>query len=500
MELYPDKPEINPQVWFNAPFQATPSIIEAARHLYYTHTVEDIKKHDSTNLTVTIDVVNDIIKKAKEENIKAICFVTGVPGAGKTLVGLTVAVDNSDENTGAHAAYLSGNGPLVAILKEALARDIVEREGVSKAKAKSEVKSFIGGIYQFRKVGIENPSHVPQEQVVIFDEAQRAWTQPRLEQHLRKKGVASSYALSEPESLIEHMNRRKDCTVIICLIGGGQEINSGETGLAEWFKALKRYNDWKVYVTPQLNDPVYLHGANWAEMISGLDVVEESNLHLSVSMRTMRTDALVNFVDSLLALDYDKAKLYYSKLGKKYPLLITRDLNTAKSWIKSVANDDERYGRLVSSVTESLLDSPDRITRNYPNDRYIPWILNDKNDPKSSYNLDLYISEFNIQGLEIDYALVEWGPDFRFDSGSWKYFNRTYYGWEERKKPARNNGINGDYSKDDYTLNSYRVLLTRARRGMIIYIPRGDSSRTYFHPEIYAGIYELMKKLGIKEI
>ena len=151
--------------------------------------MEDIKKHDSTNLTVTIDVVNGIIKEAKEKNSKAICFVTGVPGAGKTLVGLTVAVDNSDKNTGAHASYLSGNGPLVAIIKEALARDIVAREGVTKYKANSEVKSFIGGIYQFRKEGIENPTHVPQEQVVIFDEAQRAWTQPKLEQHLRKKGV-----------------------------------------------------------------------------------------------------------------------------------------------------------------------------------------------------------------------------------------------------------------------------------------------------------------------
>lgn len=462
--------------------------------------MEDIKKHDSTNLTVTIDVVNGIIKEAKEKNSKAICFVTGVPGAGKTLVGLTVAVDNSDKNTGAHAAYLSGNGPLVAIIKEALARDIVAREGVTKYKANSEVKSFIGGIYQFRKEGIENPTHVPQEQVVIFDEAQRAWTQPKLEQHLRKKGVIDSYALSEPESLIEHMNRRTDCTVIVCLIGWGQEINSGETGLAEWFKALKRYDDWKVYVTPQLNDPVYLHGADWNRMISGLDVVEEPNLHLSVSMRTLRTDALVNCVDSLLSLNYEQAREYYSKLGKKYPLLMTRDLDTAKSWIQSVARDGERYGRLVSSDTESLLDSPDRNIRNYPNSEYISWILNGKDDPKSSFNLDLHISEFNIQGLEIDYALVEWGPDFRFESGSWKYYRRTDYGWEERKKSIRNNGINGDYSKEDYTLNSYRVLLTRARRGMIIYIPRGDSHRTFLHPENYDGTYELMKQLNIREI
>ncbi len=504
VEKYPDEKPIDAKVWLDSAFKPTPTIIEAARYLYYHHSVDDIKKHDSTNLTETIDVVNDIIKKTKQNGTKSICFITGVPGAGKTLVGLTVAIDNSNEKTGEHAAFLSGNGPLVNTLTEALARDIQAREHKDRSKSYTAAKSFIHNIFKFRMDGIQDENHVSPEQVVIFDEAQRAWTQDKLKKFLenprRQSKRVFNYQLSEPESLIQQMNRRKDCAVIICLVGGGQEIYQGEAGLSEWFKALKKFKDWRVYVTPQLNDQVYLRGADWNEMISGLDVIEEPDLHLTVSMRTLRTDALNRFVESLLSLELEDAAKYYSQLGRRFPIVITRDLEKAKMWIETIATGGDRYGKLVSSSTKKLFDQINGVHSSSWEQFDAPsWFLEGKSNPKSSYNLELCASEFDVQGLELDYVLLEWGPDFRIEFNSWKYYKRWYKGWKDLGSVVYVNGQPQLSLEQVYILNTYRVLMTRARKGMVIYIPEGTVSNSDMLPKYYEGVYRLFKSLNVKE-
>ena len=499
--LYPNEPALNAKTWMNSFFNPTPTIIEAARYLYNHHTVEDIKKHDSTNLTDTISKVNQIIRKTKHEGSKAICFITGVPGAGKTLVGLTVAIDNSDENTGEHAAYLSGNGPLVDTLIEALARDVEQRDHVSRAKARSTAKSFIHKIFNFRQDGINDPNRCPPEQVVVFDEAQRSWTRKKLEDFVTSpnRGVNRllSYEYSEPESLILQMNRRTDCAIIICLVGGGQEIYDGEAGLPEWFNALKKIPGWNVYATPELRDPVYLRGTKWSEMISGLDVEEVPELHLTVSMRTVRTDRLNSFVESLLSLDLKGATETYSKLGRRFPLVVTRDFDKAKKWVEDMATDHDRYGRLMSSLTKKVLDDSKGIIHKRGDKFDAPsWFLNTKGDPKSSYNLETYASEFDVQGLELDYSIVEWGPDLRFESNTWQFYKRWKGEW--RSTGSMENGIDTLTVNQNYLLNSYRVLLTRGRKGMVIFIPEHyvDSPSVDYNE----GVYRLLKSLGIDEI
>lgn len=501
LEFYTNESPIDAKVWADSAFKPTPTIIEAARYLYYNHSVEDIKKHDSTNLTDTISVVNDIIRKTKSEGTKSICFITGVPGAGKTLVGLTVAIDNSNEKTGEHAAFLSGNGPLVDTLTEALARDIEKRERKDKNKAYSAAKSFIHNIFKFRMDGIQDPSHVSPEQVVIFDEAQRAWTKAKLVKFLenprRKSQRVFGYQYSEPESLIHQMNRRKDCAVIVCLVGGGQEIYEGEAGLSEWFDALKKIGGWNVFVTPELKDPVYLRGARWNDMIEGLNIIEEPDLHLTVSMRTVRTDCLNRFVESLLSLDVKSASDSYNKLGRKFPLVITRDLEKAKQWVETIAVDSDRYGRLMSSQTKKILDAVNGIqTSSWERFDAPSWFLNDKGDPKSSFNLDTYASEFDVQGLELDYAIVEWGSDFRYVSDTWHFYKKWYSDWKELG--AMTDGIEALPLNQNYILNTYRVLLTRCRKGMVIYIPEKIPGSSL--PVDNDGIYRLLKSIGIDEI
>ena len=201
--------------------------------------------------------------------------MTGVPGAGKTLVGLNIAIQRSNAQKGEHAVFLSGNFPLVAVLQEALARDKVEQakkrgERIAKTSALRETSAFIQIIHKYRDSFVGNDD-IPPERVAIFDEAQRAWTHSMIEKFMSTKKGVSDFPYSEPEFLISTMDRQKDWGVVICLVGGGQEINTGEAGLPEWFNSLRKsFPHWDVYITPELNDDEYRRGVNWSEMIDGL--------------------------------------------------------------------------------------------------------------------------------------------------------------------------------------------------------------------------------------
>ena len=489
-----EEPAFDYVQWENSEYLPTPTIVEAAQALYRGHNVHDITRSDAgaENLTVTTDEINRIIEHSKANGRKSICFVTGVPGAGKTLVGLNIAIQRSDAQQGEHAVFLSGNLPLVTVLQEALARDKVEQEKqrgnrVSKADALRSTSAFIQIIHKYRDSFVGN-DHVPPERVAIFDEAQRAWTEDMIAKFMQtKKGVAN-FEYSEPEFLISTMDRHQDWAVIICLVGGGQEINTGEAGLPEWFDSLRRaFPYWDVYITPQLNDEEYRREREWDDMISDLQIHENPDLHLATSVRSFRTPDLAAFVKAVLDVDTDAAKELYSLIKDKYPIVLTRDLNKAKKWVREQCQGTTRYGLLASSGALRL--KPEGIF--VKNEVSVAnWFLNGKDDVRSSYYLEDVVSEFDIQGLELDYSIVAWDADFRFDGEQWGYYNFSGSRWmnvasEDRKL---------------YLKNAYRVLLTRARQGIAIFIPEGSDTDHTRKREYYDRTYEYLRAVGVEEI
>ena len=480
--------------WENSEYLPTPTIVEAAQALYRGHNVHDITRSDAgaENLTVTTGEINRIVEHSKANNRKSICFVTGVPGAGKTLVGLNIAIQRSNAQKGEHAVFLSGNFPLVKVLQEALARDNVEQEKqrgnrISKKDALRSTSAFIQIIHKYRDSFVGN-DNIPPERIAIFDEAQRSWTHDMLEKFMStKKGVAD-FTYSEPEFLISTMDRHEDWAVIICLVGGGQEINTGEAGLPEWFDSIRRaFPDWDVYITPQLNDDEYRRGRTWQSMIEDLNIYENKDLHLATSVRSFRTPDLAAFVKALLDADTMEAKELHQHIKDKYPIVITRDLNNAKAWVRSKCQGTTRYGLLASSGAIRL--KPEGIF--VKNDVAVEnWFLNGKDDVRSSYMLEDVVTEFDIQGLELDYSVVAWDADYRFVNDEWTYNNFVGNRW---------NAVSSD-EKKLYLKNTYRVLLTRARQGMVIFIPCGNEEDVTRSPEFYDGIYSYLKNIGIEEI
>lgn len=477
------------EMWENSEYLPTPTIVEAAQAMYRGHNVHDITRSDAgaENLTITTEAINRVIEYSKANRRKSICFVTGVPGAGKTLVGLNVAIERSDAEKGEHAVFLSGNFPLVKVLQEALARDKVEQckqknIKLSKQEALRNTSAFIQIIHKYRDSFVGN-SHVPPEKVAIFDEAQRAWTHEMIAKFMSQKKKVEEFELSEPEFLISTMDRHKDWAVIICLIGGGQEINTGEAGLPEWFDSLRRaFPHWDVYVTPQLNDTEYRRGRQWKEMLSGLNVVEDKNLHLSTSVRSFRTPDLAAFVKAVLDVDREKAKELYKNIKEKYPILLTRNLSEAKDWVKSKCRGTTRYGLLASSGALRL--KPEGIF--VKNDVAVEnWFLNGKDDVRSSYYLEDVVTEFDIQGLELDYTIIAWDIDFRFENGRWEYYSFIGNKWAQIASPEGRL----------YLKNAYRVLLTRARQGMAIFVPQGNDADSTRKHRYYDGIYNYLKDI-----
>lgn len=489
-----NEPYFDCATWENSEYLPTPTIVEAAQALYRGHNVHDITRSDAgaENLTITTDEINRIIEHSKANGRKSICFVTGVPGAGKTLVGLNIAIQRSDAQQGEHAVFLSGNFPLVTVLQEALARDKVEQEKqrgnrVSKTEALRSTSAFIQIIHKYRDSFVGN-DNIPPERVAIFDEAQRAWTQDMIEKFMATKKGVSPFPYSEPEFLISTMDRHQDWAVVICLVGGGQEINTGEAGLPEWFDSLRRaFPDWDVYITPQLNDEEYRRGRNWKDMLIGLNTYEHNELHLATSVRSFRTPDLAAFVKAVLDADTQNAKNLYQRIKDKYPIVITRDLNKAKDWVREHCQGTTRYGLLSSSGALRL--KPEGIF--VKNEISVAnWFLNGKDDVRSSYMLEDVVTEFDIQGLELDYSVVAWDADYRFVNGEWTYNNFVGNRWTNVSSEERRL----------YLKNAYRVLLTRARQGMAIFVPDGSDDDKTRNREWYDGIYEYLKEIGIFEL
>lgn len=413
--------------WEQGEYLPTPTIVEAAQALYSGHNVHEITRSDAgaENLTVTSDKINQIIEYSKLNKKKSICFVTGVPGSGKTLVGLNIAIQRSDANLGEHAVFLSGNYPLVEVLREALVRDKVNQERekgnkISKASILRSVSAFIQIIHKYRDYFIANNT-VPPEHVVIFDEAQRAWTHEKIRSFMKTKKGIENFSFSEPEFLISTMERHNDWAVVICLIGGGQEINTGEAGLPEWFKSIKRsFSHWDVYLPKELNDAEYCREEKLSEMLAELSTKKFDELHLANSVRSFRTPSLSAFVKALLDIDFKAAQKLYQDIGDKYPIMLTRNLEKAKAWVKEKSKGSTRYGLVASSGALRLKAEGIFVKNHISVDN---WFLNDKTDVRSSYMLEDVATEFDVQGLELDYTIVAWDADYRYSDKKWTYYN-----------------------------------------------------------------------------
>ena len=486
--------EIISNDWLCSIYKPTPTIIEAAQALYRGHNVEEISRSDSgaINLSKTAKAISEVINNSKRNGIKSICFLTGVPGAGKTLAGLNLANSWHNEEESEHAVFLSGNGPLVDVLREALARNEVEtaRENGEKKKKSSTIskaKAFIQNIHHFRDDALES-TKAPIERVVVFDEAQRAWTLKQTASFMKTKKGKLDFNQSEPEFLIGVMDRHSDWATIICLIGGGQEINTGEAGLHEWFSSLKRsYPNWNIHISGKITDFEYTQGTALYDESDIGRIHTHDDLHLSVSVRSFRSEKVAAFVKAVLDCDSETAKDLYSEVQSSYPIFITRDISCAKSWLRSKARGSERYGLLASSGAIRLKPFAINIKNSIDP---INWFLNDDKDIRSSYFLEDVATEFDVQGLELDWTCVAWDADLRHNGTEW--LRRSFRG-------AKWQVINDEDSKR-YLKNAYRVLLTRARQGMVIFVPNGSSEdETRLH-SFYDETFNYLRTLGVVEI
>jgi hypothetical protein len=486
----------DPELWANSKYCPTPTIIEAARELYAGHDVAGIARNDagSINLTRTSELLYRIIEQTRSNGQKAICFVTGVPGAGKTLVGLNIATKYNDPDSELHSVFLSGNKPLVDILREALARDTVHREFLKvgkkgkKGDALTRVKAFIQNVHHFRDECLRDNLRPPVDHVALFDEAQRAWNREQTATFMRQKKGVPDFQESEPEYLISCMDRRNDWAVIVCLVGGGQEINTGEAGIGAWIEAFEhRYPEWHLYISPALTDSEYGAGKILQSIATRNNVHYQKDLHLAISMRSFRAETVSEFVKTVLDCEISQAHMLYQQIQECYPIVLTRDLDRAKAWLREHASGTERYGIVVSSQADRL--KPYAIDVRSPMNP-VKWFLDGKDDVRSSYYLEDVATEFQVQGLELDWVCLSWDGDFRYHNDAWNCFSFRGNKWQNIKKPLR----------QQYLKNAYRVLLTRARQGMVIFIPEGSPSDPTRNPAYYDATYSYLRSVGIREL
>lgn len=473
---------IEPSDWFAGRYKPTPTIVEAAQALYRGHAVEEISRSEAgaENLTTTVDYVAAAIEVAKHNRKKIICFITGVPGSGKTLAGLNLATARQRAHNDEHAVFLSGNGPLVDVLREALAVDACEkaREAGTKVKKVEEdrrASAFIQNIHHFRDDALSSTS-APIEKVVVFDEAQRAWNVEQTSNFMQRKKGQLGFSMSEPEFLLSVMDRHDDWCAIVCLVGGGQEINTGEAGIEEWLRAVDRsFPDWEVHLPADLEYEGRL-----------VRRVDAPDLHLSTSIRSFRAERLSDFIGHVINGEDTLALAMRAQLSS-YPLFVTRSLDTARAWLRSKARGNERSGLLASSNAARLKPHGVFVKAKIEPAR---WFLTMGADVRSSNALEDAGTEFDVQGLELDWTCVCWDLNFRREAGCWKTMQFKGTQWQSVS----------DTDRQQFIANSYRVLLTRGRQGMIVFVPEGSRDDGTRPPQAYDDVFEFLLKCGFETV
>lgn len=493
-----DEPQIDLESWNQGRFRPIPPIIDAAVALYSGMDVfeighacaahEDLEKTTNTLVQTVLD--------ARAHAQKVICFTTGVPGAGKTLVGLNTVHRPEIKND---SSFLSGNGPLVKVIQEALVRDVVNREEVSRQSAQLKVRAFIHNVHRFADQYYGEGRLTPAQRVVVFDEAQRAWDNDENERSGRPR-------VSEPEMMLEVMDRHSDWSVIVALIGGGQEINRGEAGLAEWGRALARFPHWQVHASPHVLSRNSVTGFRLFETADDPHperIFESPALHLNVCTRSIRAQRISDWVDAVLSGRRREAAQVAGTLDAKPAL--TRSLGVAKTWLSANRRGQTRSG-LVASASAVRLRA-DGLETGFDFQQRFEWEhwfldihdCTDQNcdhkycnDVRASSRLEVAATQFKIQGLELDWVGLCWGEDLTWDGEKWicRRFNNKH--WKLVKA--------SDHRRLKYLVNAYRVLMTRARQGMVLYIPkpeRDDISRLHHDLDLTA---EFLVSCGAESI
>ena len=485
-QLYGTDEKIDFNKWFNSPYYPTPTIIAAAVEAYTTHTLTEIAQSEAgqENINKCEDKINEVIEYAKKNKRKCICFVTGVPGAGKTLVGLDVVAKNLESEQKDKSVYLSGNGPLVEVLREALVKSTKEKKQFDK-KTKASIDGLIQSSFGFKKDNMKrnDPTF---EHILIFDEAQRVWNKEKMV----RKHKDDMMAVSEPYMLYSIMDRHQDWATMICLVGLGQDIYDGEVGINEWFRCgVEDFTSWELFYSPDIFSQTEDRNID-TDMIKNCVRCHEINeLHLNTSIRSFRADKQSKFVDAIIDNNNEKAQKVYDDIFSKYPVFITRNYKNAKQWAKNQVRGSQRCGVLASSSAQRL--KPEGIFVQTDID-VKNWFLAPSDDLRSSNMMEIVASEFKIQGLEIDWAVVCWDADLRRFNNAWDFYSFRGTKWMHRNKEEQKR----------YLLNSYRVLLTRARQGMVIFVPYGvdkeeDATRNH---EYYDDIYAYLLDCGIKPL
>lgn len=487
-KLYGDDGEIDFDKWFNSPYYPTPTIIAAAVEAYSSHHLSEIAQSEAgqDNINACEAKLNEVIAYAEQNKKKCVCFVTGVPGAGKTLVGLDVVAKNLDKGDKNLSVYLSGNGPLVEVLREALKKSVRAKKQLNR-ETEAAINALIQSSYAFKKDNASHKHPTP-ENILIFDEAQRVWNQEKM----TRKHNDPTMAVSEPHLLYSIMDRHQDWAVMICLVGLGQDIYDGEVGINEWFRCgIHDFKEWELFYSPEIFSQVEDKNID-KEMIIGCDRCHQiTELHLKTSIRSFRADKQCQFVDALLDNNPKQTKEIYQLISEKYPVFITRDYQVAKDWVSKQVRGSQRCGVMACSSAQRL--KPEGIYV-FTDIDVKNWFLAPSDDLRSSNMLEIVASEFKVQGLEIDWGIVCWDADLRRTKkdDDWDYYSFRGTRWNKRNKPEQKR----------YLLNSYRVLLTRSRQGMIIFVPKGtdpeiDATRDSAY---YDGIYNYLLSCGIKEL
>ena len=483
---------IIPKQWLSSPYRPTPTIIEAATLLYERHDVRELSHRHAYNLDQTTEMLLREIGDAQRLGRRTICFVTGIPGAGKTLTGLNVVHSKGLEQTSAPSGiFLSGNGPLVKIVREAIVKSQVSK-GRKRSDCQHEASTFIQNVHNFLRHYLgEGPEEAPHENVVVFDEAQRAWDSTQME---RKRGRDAS----EASLLLEVMERLPDWAVIVALVGGGQEIFLGEAGLEEWGLALQeRSVPWRVVASPEVligGESVAGHKLFDGAIPGRVSFVEEPLAHLDVVVRNHRAQRWTEWVNDLLAFRLSSARAHFPNT-EEFPCYVTRDLAAARTWLRMhhSLDPEDRIGLVATSLDQRLrAEGIERSIGFRSGFRYDKWFLEADGDVSSSYSLEVAASEFECQGLELDWVGLCWGADLTPSTGgdAWDYRKFRGAQWQAVRQEAER----------AFTLNRYRVLLTRARKGMVIWVPKGDPNDATRDPARFDRVYDVLLCAGVPEL
>ena len=494
------EPEIDSILWENSPYNPTPTIIEASQALYSKHSVEEITRHDSVGKTFTksSQAIDKIITDSKKNSKKSIIFLTGIPGSGKTLVGLDVASKYQNVESKEHAVYVCGTSALIHVIQEALVRDRYlslrgTKNQLTKEKIRKEVEVLFQVILHYRQ-SVITENRPPHERIVVFDEAQRMWDKHEADKNIKKLGLPPR-GKSEPDLFIENMDKIDGWAVIVCLLGGGQEINKGEDGLIEWLKSVRiNFPHWNVYAAPEIRTKDYLGDIPPETALDVMNKTFIDELYLKISTRSFRAETFSKMINHLLDREIPQAKEIIKEINEKgekerYHLLVSRDIQTAKEWVKNRVRGNERCGIFTTALSHRLW--PEGIVKRGQREfNELGWWLDDDEYIDSSLALEIPCTEFFSQGLELDWAIFGWDACLRPNNSNWDYLKFERSKWKK---------INQE-KKRKYLKNAFRVLLTRARQGMIIFVPKGDQNDKSRLPEFYDRIYDDLREIGIKEI